>query len=146
MGDTPSDGSGRLVARAGPPGATRARTRSAIRRTTVSRRAVIIGYGMLLATALTVVVVFAAESPIWGHASKPPQAAAALPDNDLRTAKITRSSDGAECWQTIFDNQTGRMTRSRQPCETTTYDGNGAPVPVGTIHRLDAISKSFSGH
>ena len=101
---------------------------------------------MLLAAALTAVVVVAAESPIWVHASKSPQTAAAIPDSDLRTAKITKSSDGAECWQTIFDNQTGRMTRSRQPCEATAYDGNGTPVPAGTIHRLDAISKSFSGH
>jgi len=146
MGDTPSGGDGRPIAHVGPPAATGARPRSAVRRTTVSRRAVIIGYGMLLAAALTVVVVIAAESPIWLHATKPSQSAGAIPDIDLRTAKITRDSNGTECWQTIFDNQTGRMTRSRQPCETTAYDGNGAPVPLGTIHRLDAISKSFSGH
>jgi hypothetical protein len=100
---------------------------------------------MLLAAALTVVVMVAAEFPNWVQASKSPQTATAIPDSDVRTAKITKSADGAECWQTIFDNQTGRMTRSRQPCEPTAYDSNGATVPVGTIHRLDAISKSFSG-
>jgi hypothetical protein len=45
----------------------------------------------------------------------------------------------------FFNNQTGRMTRSQQPCDMTTRDSNGVPVPQGTIHRLDAISKSFSG-
>jgi hypothetical protein len=69
-----------------------------------------------------------------------------MPDGDVRTAKITNDSDGKGCWQQIFDNQTGRMVRTPQPCEATVYDSKGAPVPVGTIHRLDAISKSFPGH
>jgi hypothetical protein len=145
MGDTPSNGGNRPVAHARPPGATPAQPRFAARRTPRRRGVLIISCGLLLAAALTVVVVVAAESPISLHASKSPPTASAMPDNDLRTAKITRSSDGTECWQTIFDNQTGRMTRSRQPCEATAYDSNGAPVPLGTIHRLDAISKSFSG-
>ena len=105
----------------------------------------IVGCGMLFAAALTAAVVIAVESPMPMHWPDSPQATAALPESDLRTARITRDSNGTDCWQTIFDNQTGRMTRSRQPCETTAYDGNGAPIPVGTIHRLDAISKSFSG-
>ena len=58
------------------------------------------------------------------------------------TARITRDNNGT-CAQQVFDNQTGRMMRSSQPCEATTYDSNGMPVPVGTIHRLDAISKGF---
>jgi hypothetical protein len=54
--------------------------------------------------------------------------------------------DGKGCSQQVFDNQTGRMRQSQLPCEAIAYDSNGAPVPVGTIHRLDAIRKSFSGH
>jgi hypothetical protein len=64
---------------------------------------------------------------------------------DLRTAKITQDLVGKGCSQQVFDNQTGRMRQSQLPCEATTFDSNGIPVPVGTIHRLDAISKSFSG-
>jgi hypothetical protein len=37
------------------------------------------------------------------------------------------------------------MTRSQQACDTTARDSNGVPIPLGTIHRLDAISKAFSG-
>jgi len=106
----------------------------------------IIGCGVLLAGALGAVAVIAAGSPISLHSSRVAPTATATPDVDLRTAKITNASDGKGCWQQVFDNQTGRMTRSQEPCETITYDSNGAPVPIGTIHRLDAISKSFPGH
>jgi hypothetical protein len=144
MGDTPSNGGNRPIARS--PGATQAQPRSAARRTRQRQGVLVISCAMLLAAALTVVVVVAAEFPIWVQASKSPQTAAAIPDSDVRTAKITKSLDGTECWQTIFDNQTGRMTRTRQPCEATAYDGNGAPISAGASHRLDAISKSFWNH
>jgi hypothetical protein len=72
--------------------------------------------------------------------------ATATPELDLRTAKITKDFDGKGCSQQVFDNQTGRMRQSQLPCEATVLDSNGMPVPVGTIHRLDAISKSFPGH
>jgi hypothetical protein len=144
MGDTPSDSGKRPIAPSAPP-ATPAPPRSASHRTQERRRALIISCGMLLVAALTAGVVIAIESPMSVHSSNSPQVATA-PDGDLRTAKITKDLDGKGCWQQIFDNQTGRMTKSQQACEATTYDSNGAPVPIGTIHRLDAISKSFSSH
>jgi hypothetical protein len=103
----------------------------------------IIGCGMLLVTAAAVI---AAHSLMSGHSPPAPQVALAAPDGDPHTAKITRELGGKACEQDIFDNQTGRMTRSAQPCNPTTYDSNGAPIPLGTIHRLDAINKSFPGH
>jgi len=67
-------------------------------------------------------------------------------DNELRTARITVSPDGSGCSQQMFDNQTGRIVKSTEPCgSTTAYDSNGVAIPLGTNHRLDAISKSFSG-
>jgi hypothetical protein len=99
---------------------------------------------MLLASAATGAVVLALESRV----SVPPSysTGTAMSDNKPRTAKVTNEADGKGCSQQIFDNQTGRMIRSQQPCEAPAYDGNGVPVPVGTIHRLDAISRSFSSH
>jgi len=146
MGDTPADGSNRPVAPPAPHGTAPAHPRSPAPRAQERRRALVIGCSMLVLAALTAAVVITTGSPMSGHALKSPQIAAAMPDGDLRTAKITKDSDGKDCWQQIFDNQTGRMTRTQQPCDTTAYDSNGAPIPVGTIHRLDAISKSFSGH
>jgi hypothetical protein len=141
MGDAPSNAS---IPGARSPGA--AQPRSATHRKQERRRALIISCGMLLLATLTAVVVVTVEHPMSVHSSSP-QTATAMPDSDVRTAKITRDSeDGKGCWQQIFDNQTGRMKRSQQPCEASAHDSNGTPLPLGTIHRLEAISKSFSGH
>ena len=46
-----------------------------------------------------------------------------------------------------FDNSTGRIIDSSQHCHSTVVlDAHGTPVPMGTVHRLDSISKSFLGH
>jgi hypothetical protein len=136
MGDTHPDGDKRTVTLA------RAQPRP-VQSRREHRRALVI---VCLVAAVTTAVVIAAESLISGQSSRAPQIALATPDGDLQTAKITKDLGGKGCSQEVFDNRTGRMTRSPQPCDTTTYDSNGAPVPLGTIHRLDAISKSFSGH
>ena len=102
------------------------------------------GFMFVFAIMAAVVLVILAALPKLGQ----PNAAMSpgMSDNDLRTARITRDLDGKGCAQQVFDNQTGRMTTTPQPCQATVYDSNGMPVPVGTIHRLDSISKSFSGH
>jgi hypothetical protein len=101
---------------------------------------------MLLVGAVAIVGMVTVKTPKAMQVSSSPVTAQGGPDGDLRTAKITKTSGDNGCSQEIFDNQTGRMNRSQQPCEATAYDSHGAPVPVGTIHRLDAISKSFAGH
>jgi hypothetical protein len=45
----------------------------------------------------------------------------------------------------LFANQTGRVIRVSEPCGEPALDGSGVPTSSGTIHRLDKISKSFSG-
>jgi hypothetical protein len=139
MADAPINGDKRT----GTP--ARAQPRAVVRSRRERRRALIIGCGMLLTAAVTTVAVVAAQSLIAGYLSRAPQIAMGAPDSDLQTARITKDSGGKGCWQEFFDNRTGRVTRSAQPCEATAYDSNGMPVPVGTIHRLDAISKSFPG-
>jgi hypothetical protein len=138
-----SDVSNRVVTRVAPPGSAPAPLRSAVRRTQKRWPALMIGCGMLLAAVGTAAVVIATETSGSRPSSNSPRIAAA-PDSDLRTAKITRDLGDKECSEQIFDNRTGRMTRSPQPCEAMAYDSNGVPIPLGTIHRLDAISKSFS--
>ena len=136
MGDTRPDANKRPVTPA------RAKPRS-VQSDREHRRALVI---VCVVAAVTTAVVIAAESLISGHSARAPQSALATPDSEIQTAKITKDFGGKGCSQEAFDNRTGRMTRSSQPCEATTYDSNGMPVPVGTIHRLDAISKSFSSH
>jgi len=116
---------------------------STARKAQERRRAELVGVGMLIFAIAAAVLVMVAALPKLGqpNASTPPGPS----DEELRTARITRDLDGKGCAQQAFDNQTGRMTSSPQPCQTTVYDANGVPVPVGTIHRLDSISKSFPG-
>jgi hypothetical protein len=143
--DIPSGDSQHPGARSRPIG-TQARPRSSTRGKQDRRRALIISCGMLLVGAMATVATITANTRKAVQASNAPATAPGGPDVDIRTAKITRASDGNGCSQETFDNQTGRMNRSQQPCEATAYDSHGTPVPVGTIHRLDAISKSFAGH
>ena len=50
------------------------------------------------------------------------------------------------CKRLKFDND-GRVFQDVVPCDQSgTRDARGQPVPAGTMRRLDAISKSFSGH
>lgn len=55
-------------------------------------------------------------------------------------------SDKEFCKRLTFDDS-GRAFRDVVPCDgESTRDARGQPVALGTMHRLDAISKSFSGH
>jgi hypothetical protein len=146
MNDTSSANRGAPVASSGPlqiPPA-RPQPRATARKAPGRRRGLIIG-GILLIAALGAVAL-ATGHPASVQSVDSPQTAGATPDNDLRTAKVTNESGEKGCSQQVFDNQTGRMIRSQQPCETTAYDSNGVPIPRGTMNRLDAIRKGFSSH
>jgi len=62
-----------------------------------------------------------------------------------QTGIIARQVGNQECALARFDNATGRTTGASGCTNGVVFDAHGVPVPVGTIHRLDAISKSFSG-
>lgn len=54
-------------------------------------------------------------------------------------------SDREFCKRLRFDDA-GRAFQDVVPCDgESTRDARGQSVPAGTMHRLDAISKSFSG-
>jgi hypothetical protein len=147
LGNAPSTGDKGPGAGPRPPGTGSAQPRSAAHRTRERRRGLIVGCSMLFAVALiAVAAVVATGSPKSVTALNAAPATTTTPELDLRTAKITQDLDGKGCSQQVFDNQTGRLRQSQLRCDATTFDSSGVPVPVGTIHRLDAISKSFSGH
>ena len=134
-----------LAANNSPTGRS-APARAQSRKAQDRRRRLIVSCGILFVVGLGFVLVMTAELPMSTHLTKSSQAVIEGPDNNLGSAKVTiDSADGNGCRQQVFDNQTWRMTRTQQPCDSTARDSNGAPIPLGTIHRLDAISKSFSG-
>lgn len=63
----------------------------------------------------------------------------------LPTGTIAES-DIEFCKRLRFDDN-GRVFQDVVSCDQSSIrDARGQPVPVGTVRRLDAISKSFSGH
>jgi hypothetical protein len=54
-------------------------------------------------------------------------------------------SDTPVCRRLTFDDK-DQIVRDVVPCDGSVRDARGQPVPLGTIQRLDAISKSFAGH
>jgi hypothetical protein len=76
-----------------------------------------------------------------------PISGAALNTADIEDPQIgtlTVQTDENKCELMKFDNETGRTIENTARCRNdVTMDAHGAPVPVGTVHRLDAISKSF---
>jgi hypothetical protein len=62
-----------------------------------------------------------------------------------RTGIVVEQGDEGRCELMKFNNDDGRVIDNVRHCEKNSIlDARGVPVPVGTIHRLDAISKSFS--
>jgi hypothetical protein len=106
-------------------------------------------YGLaVLAGVFAAILYLGASGPLgrWLAPSPSEQATSASSD-ELRTGKIVLEINPGQCEQTKFDNSSGRFTESLTPCENRIrFDEHGKPIPLGTIHRLDAISRSFSGH
>ena len=79
--------------------------------------------------------------PLWNSSSV--AVTRALPES-FPTGTIAES-DTPACRRLTFDDK-GQIARDVVPCDGSVRDARGQPVPIGTIQRLDAISKSFAGH
>lgn len=59
-------------------------------------------------------------------------------------ATIVLNSRTSGCQQRSFNNQTGQISDQTSPCHNdVVLDAKGLPMPTGTIHTLNSISKSF---
>jgi hypothetical protein len=59
-------------------------------------------------------------------------------------ATIVQHSSTSGCQQRSFNNQTGQISDQTSPCHNdVVLDAKGMPMPTGTIHTLNSISKSF---
>jgi hypothetical protein len=59
-------------------------------------------------------------------------------------ATIVLPSRTSGCQQRSFNNQTGQISDQTSPCRNdVVLDTKGMPVPTGTAHTLNSISKSF---
>jgi hypothetical protein len=59
-------------------------------------------------------------------------------------ATIVLHSGTSGCQQRSFNNQTGQISDQASPCHNdVVLDAKGMPMPMGTIHTLNSIGKSF---
>jgi len=104
-------------------------------------RYALITIGVSLA-ALCVIVVLAVTAglpSLFGSGASSPATIPASPA-EPRIGNIVFEPTADRCRQLSFDNDTGSIAETIRSC-----DHKGSPGPAGTIRRLNAISKSFSG-
>jgi hypothetical protein len=97
----------------------------------------VISIGVLIAAIAVFAIVFGAAP--WPVAEN---AASRAEPNSVATI-VLRSNAGG-CQQKSFNNQTGQISNQSSRCQNeVALDANGMPIPAGTIHTLNSISKSF---
>jgi hypothetical protein len=96
----------------------------------------VIAVGVSIAAFAMVAMVFITDPPPVDEASR-------SGPNSVGTIVLHSGSSG--CQQRSFDNQTGQIADQSSPClGGVVRDAKGMPVPAGTIHTLNSISKSFN--
>jgi len=99
----------------------------------------------LIISCVSLVVVMTGAATVIAIGSSQPQpqsgGTSSTSEGKLRNARIVDELS-RQCQN--FDNQSGWMTLA-EACDVVGRD-EGFPTPLGTIHRLDSISKSFSRH
>jgi len=76
-------------------------------------------------------------------ASAPVENGASHADPNGAATIVLHSSTGG-CQQRSFNNQTGQISDQTSSCHNdVVLDAKGMPMPTGTIHTLNSISKSF---
>ena len=93
------------------------------------------------AAGVTALVVFSSalfsgrSSTVVKHSASEPMPTGTIAETDIEFCRRLRFNDD------------GRVFQDAVQCDQSgVRDARGQPVPVGTMRRLDAISKSFSNH
>jgi hypothetical protein len=107
-------------------------------------------YILVTVAAVCTVVIYLGTNSRFGVFQAQSMAEPSAPASEvkeIRTGKIVLQTDPDQCAQMKFDNTDGRLIENLKPCEKDIrFDARGRAMPMGTVHRLDAISKSFFGN
>ena len=90
------------------------------------------------------IAVVAAFAVVFSTAPAPvlENGASRIDPNSVATIVMRSGTNG--CQQKSFNNQTGQISDQTSPCPNdVVLDAKGVPIPTGTIHTLNSISKSF---
>jgi hypothetical protein len=92
--------------------------------------------GVIAAVATFAITFSAAPSPSVENV------ASRVEPNSVGTIVLHSGPSG--CQQKSFDNQTGQISNQPSSCHNdVVLDAKGMPIPAGTVHTLNSISKSF---
>jgi hypothetical protein len=107
------------------------------------RRYVVVFYICFAALAIALIAATRIATP-WFDGS--PKTEPQLPGSSaVHIGTIAEQIGDEKCALAKFDNDTGHVTNATGCKSTALLDAHGVPVPMGTVHRLESISKSFSG-
>ena len=106
------------------------------------------GYRVVVVVVLFAALIYLGVSArLWPFqaTSESEHAASGARPEVSRTGTIVLRPNLEQCAQATFDNNSGKFGESK-PCDDgLRFDEYGKPIPLGTMHRLDAISRSFLG-
>jgi hypothetical protein len=114
------------------------------------RRQMQLGWSALVLAflALVVAVYFETATSLWSlfRPLVSSEESAQISDpKETHAGKIILKTNPDQCEQMKFDNDSGRITGDIGNCDSkVVLDGNGMPVPIGTINRLNAIGRFVS--
>jgi hypothetical protein len=107
-------------------------------------------YILVTVAAVCTVVIYLGTNSRFGVFQAQSMAEPSAPASEvkeIRTGKIVLQTDPDQCAQMKFDNTDGRLIENLKPCEKDIrFDARGRAMPMGTVHRLEAISKSIFGN
>jgi hypothetical protein len=112
---------------------------------TLSRRQIWYALGITFSVVATVISLAITNNPLrlLQFRAQPDRPTEAASRENQRVGRIILEIDPDQCRQLKFDNVTGQISGTSTPCESA-FDSHGEPVPLGTLHRLNAISQSFA--
>jgi hypothetical protein len=106
------------------------------------RRHIVMYFGVF-AVAVSIAAVVAISIEIGVAPSKVVEnSASSAETNSVGNIVLHPGTTG--CQSMTFNNQTGQVSEAPTPCrDGIVLDAKGVPIPMGTVHTLNSISKSF---
>jgi hypothetical protein len=103
-----------------------------------------VGVGSMLALIIALIMT-PNVTTAWFHSPTFNRDTESTDTGETRIGTIAVQMGDEQCALVRFNNDTGQIVKTNHCKKSVVLDSNGVPVPMGSVHRLDSISKSFLG-